>query len=118
MTVALRARFASAAELTRHLDEHDARGATLLPLAKMADQVRQFDRISLELCLREERAELEGEVLQVLPLGLVLRLTEPALARVLLETADSADEPAGQAAAPIEVSLVEQLAFVVAQLAK
>jgi hypothetical protein len=102
LTLAIRYR--SAGDLARELAQYRAQGALLLPLREPLE-LAQYAPLALEVAVGEEQAELEAEVVQVLPgVGLVVRLREPELAAAL-----AGDAAPAQSARPPAVELVEPI---------
>jgi hypothetical protein len=74
MTITISAQYQIAAHLARHLQDHRAQGALLLPLPN-PPPLQQFDVIQLSLGHASAEAEISAEVLQIIPgLGVVVRL--------------------------------------------
>lgn len=100
MPPSLRLEYRSAPDLAAHLEELKQQGALLVRLPEEAG-LQQYQAVTLEVCLAGARAELEGEVLQVIPgLGVALALRQPGAAFVLCGDTTPASPPT-----PPEVTL-------------
>jgi hypothetical protein len=70
-------RYPSASDLRAHLEEAQSRGAILLPLADVPEDLVPLERLELVVSAAEVGAELEAELLQVLAgVGLVVRILD------------------------------------------
>jgi hypothetical protein len=100
MDLKLTARYRSAADLARHLQDQVNQGALLLPLPELETEIQQFQPVELRICFDETNSSVEAEVLQVIPnLGVAVSLKQPEKILALVE-----DVAPAEAAAPPEVS--------------
>ncbi|MFH1811331.1 MAG: hypothetical protein ABIJ09_21505 [Pseudomonadota bacterium] len=86
MSMILQLRCDSLEDLRRFVDSRGQGGVWLLPAAEGPPEVKQFERLELQVTLPDATGALAVEVLQLMPDGgLVVRLLEPALVDELLE---------------------------------
>jgi hypothetical protein len=100
----LRLEYRSASDLAAHLEELRQQGALLVRLPEGAG-LQQYQAVTLAVCLAGAQAELEAEVLQVIPgLGVALSLGQPGAAFALC-----GDTAPASPAAPPQVTLTTEV---------
>jgi hypothetical protein len=76
----LTAQYRSPADLAHHIRDLQGTRAMLLPLdlGDMGPSIQQFQPISLEIALPQDKVQVAGEILQIMPaVGLVVQLQNP-----------------------------------------